>query len=61
MKRLPQFALTVALALSLSTGALAAKVPDSIAVENLNGLQRMVKTYTLSPEEGPVRAERVLV
>lgn len=53
MKRLPQFALTVALALSLSTGALAAEVPDSIAVENLNGLQRMVKTYTLSPEEDP--------
>ena len=33
MKRLPQFALTVALAFSLSTGALAAEVPDSIAVE----------------------------
>ena len=53
MKRLPQFALTVALALSLSTGALAAEVPDSIAVENLNGLQRMVKTYTLGPEADP--------
>ena len=53
MKRLPQFALTVALALSLSTGALAAEVPDSIAVESLNGLQRMVKTYTLGPEADP--------
>ena len=53
MKRLPQFALTVALALSLSTGALAAEVPDSIAVESLNSQQRMVKTYTLGPEADP--------
>ena len=37
MKRLPQFALALALALSLTTGALAAEVPDNVVVENLNG------------------------
>lgn len=53
MKRLPQFALALALALSLTTGALAAEVPDNVVVENLNGEQRLVKTYTLDPETDP--------
>lgn len=53
MKRLPHLALALMLALSLTTGALAAEVPDDIVVENLNGQQRMVKTYTLDPETDP--------
>ena len=53
MKRLPQLALALALALSLTTGALAAEVPDDVVVENLNGEQRLVKTYTLDPETDP--------
>ena len=53
MKRIPQFALALALALSLTTSAFAAEVPDNIVVENLNGEQRLVKTYTLDPETDP--------
>lgn len=53
MKRIPQFALALSLALSLTTSAFAAEVPDNIVVENLNGEQRLVKTYTLDPEVDP--------
>ena len=38
------------LALSLMTSAFAAEVPEELVVENLNGQQRLVKTYVLSPD-----------
>ncbi len=45
MKRLRHLALSLLLALSLATTAFAAEVPESLVVENLNGQQRIVKTY----------------
>lgn len=53
MKHLQRLALCLLLALSLTTAALAAEVPESLVVENLNGQQRMVKTYVLSPGADP--------
>lgn len=53
MKHLKQIALCLLLTFSLVTSAFAAEVPDSLVVENLNGQQRMVKTYVLSPETDP--------
>ena len=53
MKRLRHLALGLMLILSLSTSALAAEVPENLIVENLNGQQRMVKTYVVSPDTDP--------
>ena len=53
MKSLSKLALCLLLAMSLTVSAFAAQVPDSLVVENLNGQQRLVKTYTLSPEVDP--------
>lgn len=53
MKHLRHLALCLLLALSLTTSAFAAEVPDKLVVENLNGQQRVVKTYVLSPEVDP--------
>ncbi len=53
MKRLRHLALSLLLALSLAATAFAAEVPESLVVENLNGQQRIVKTYVLSPETDP--------
>lgn len=50
MKRLP---LCLLLVLVLSASALAAPVPEDLTVENLNGQQLLVKTYTLLPAEDP--------
>lgn len=50
MKHLKSLVLALVLALSMTTGALAAEIPDNLVVENLNGQQRIVKTYVLSPE-----------
>lgn len=50
LKRLP---ICLLLALTMATSALAAPVPESLLAENLNGQQRIVKTYTLSPEDDP--------
>ena len=50
MKSLSKLALCLLLAMSLTVSAFAAQVPDSLVAENLNGQQRLVKTYTLSPE-----------
>jgi hypothetical protein len=41
------------LVLTLAVNALAAEVPESLVAENLNGQQRIVKTYTLSPDVDP--------
>ena len=53
MKHLRHLALCPLLVLSLITSAFALEVPDQLVVENLNGQQRMVKTYVLSPEADP--------
>ena len=49
MKSLSKLALCLLLAMLLTVSAFAAQVPDSLVAENLNGQQRLVKTYTLSP------------
>lgn len=53
LKYIKHLALSVLLALSLTAGALAAEVPDSLVAENLNGQQRIVKTYELPPGTDP--------
>lgn len=53
MKHIRHLALCLLLALSLMTSAFAAEVPDTLVTENLNGQQRMVKTYVLSPDIDP--------
>ena len=53
MKRLRHLALGLLLILSLTTSAFAAEVPEDFVVENLNGQQRLVKTYILSPDADP--------
>ena len=53
MKHIRHLALCLLLALSLMTSAFAAEVPEELVVENLNGQQRLVKTYVLSPEVDP--------
>lgn len=53
MKHLRHLALCLLLVLSMATNAFAAEVPESFTTENLNGQQRLVKTYTLSPDIDP--------
>ena len=53
MKLLRQIALFLLLVTIAMSSALAAEVPEDMIVENLNGQQRIVKTYTLSPEVDP--------
>lgn len=53
MKHIRHLALSVLLVLSLTTGAIAAEVPVSLVTENLNGQQRIVKTYELPPGTDP--------
>lgn len=53
MKHIRHLALCLLLALFLMTSAFAAEVPDTLVTENLNGQQRMVKTYVLSPDIDP--------
>ena len=53
MKHLSRLVLGPLLVLSLVTSAFAAEVPDNLVVENLNGQQRMVKTYVLAPDVDP--------
>lgn len=53
MKHIKQIVLCLLLCLSLATSALAAEVPEELVVENLNGQQRMVKTYLLPPDADP--------
>ena len=53
MKQLKAMLLSLLLAVSLIPTALASEVPDNLVVENLNGQQRIVKTYTLSPDVDP--------
>ena len=53
MKHFRHLALSVLLVLSLMTTAMAAEVPVNLVVENLNGQQRIVKTYELPPGTDP--------
>ena len=53
MKHIRHLALCLLLALSLTTSAFAAEVPEELVVENLNGQQRVVKIYVLPPEVDP--------
>lgn len=53
MKHMRHLALSVLLVLSLMTSAMAAEVPVSLVAENLNGQQRIVKTYELPPSTDP--------
>lgn len=45
--------LSLLLALALSAGAFAMEIPTDTVVQNLNGSQQLIKTYTLSPEADP--------
>lgn len=53
LKYIKHLALCLGLALTLCATAFASPVPDDLVVENLNGQQRMVKTYVLPPETDP--------
>ena len=53
MKHLKALVLVLALSFAMTTSALATEVPDNLVVENLNGQQRIVKTYVLPPEKDP--------
>ncbi len=53
MKHIRHLALSVLLVLTMMTTAMAAEVPVSLVVENLNGQQRIVKTYELPPGTDP--------
>ncbi|MCI9166465.1 MAG: hypothetical protein HFF64_10780 [Oscillospiraceae bacterium] len=53
MKHLRRLALSLLLVLSMTATALAAEVPVSLVAENVNGQQRIVKTYELPPGTDP--------
>lgn len=53
LKYIKYLALCLVLTLVLSATAFASPVPDNLVVENLNGQQRMVKTYVLPPDADP--------
>lgn len=53
LKYIKHLALCAALALSLALPGFASAVPDSLVVENLNGQQRITKTYVLPPSTDP--------
>lgn len=53
LKYIKHLALCLVLALALTVSAFASPVPDNLVVENLNGQQRMVRTYVLSPDADP--------
>ena len=45
--------LCVLLTLSMSVNAFALEVPTDTVVQNLNGSQQAIKTYTIPPEQDP--------
>lgn len=53
LRYIKHLALCLVLTLLLSATAFASPVPDNLVVENLNGQQRMVKTYVLPPGSDP--------
>ena len=42
--------ISVALTLALSATAMAAEVPTEVTVQNLNGSQEYIQTFTASPD-----------
>ena len=53
MKQVKHILMCLLLCMVLTVGALAADVPESFICENLNGQQRIVKTYVLPPSADP--------
>ena len=53
LKYIKRLALCAALALSLTATGFASAVPENLVVENLNGQQRITKTYVLPPDTDP--------
>lgn len=53
LKYIKHLALCLVLTLALTVSVSASPVPDNLAVENLNGQQRMIKTYVLPPDADP--------
>lgn len=53
MKHLRRLAQSLLLVLAMTATAMAAEVPVNLVVENLNGQQRIVKTYELPPGTDP--------
>ena len=53
MKRVKLILMCLLLCMTLTVGAFAADVPESFVCENLNGQQRIVKTYVLPPSADP--------
>ena len=45
--------MALALSLAMPTSAFALEVPSETIVQNLNGSQQVIKTYTISPEADP--------
>ena len=45
--------ISLALAFAMSTGAFAMEVPTDTVVQNLNGSQQVIKTFTVAPDEDP--------
>jgi len=50
MRPIASITLAAMLSLSLMTGAGALEVPTDTTVQNLNGSQQLIRTYTLPPE-----------
>ena len=53
VKYIKHLALCLALALTLTLSGFASPVPNNLVVENLNGQQRITKTYVLPPDTDP--------
>ena len=53
MKKIITAGFALALALSLSVGAFAMEVPTTTVVQNLNGVQQYIKTYTIPAGTDP--------
>lgn len=53
MKRIAATGIALVLALICTGNAFAMSVPTETIVQNLNGSQQVIKTYTISPEDDP--------
>lgn len=53
MKKAFTLCIALILAMSCSVGAFAMEVPTNTVVQNLNGSQQAIKTYTIAPDQDP--------
>ena len=53
MKKLMTFGIAIALSAMLAVNAFAMAVPTDTTVQNLNGVQQCIKTYTVPPDTDP--------